>query len=423
MNYFWTSYHFHVTINVFSGPIFSPLSHVWLLNFLDRIQRLTIEVDLTRMGSSAVRLAATFGHKNDKVEKLIQGLFQNLLERPDRLTMAELNLMCRRYGGYRTLDEIPDCTGGCRPFLTLVTFIANGNIVSYCPDDETHIIEMMPKLRGILQRCRISGFPSDYTKLMLSAIFGDGLQEPNFIVPSDSAWPPVPVPVVEPLAITSYLPAMRVPVGLSGTLPIRRHFSDEIASSVFPTLSLTLHHSRSFSDEMEDEITRYGSLFDFDKTVAGESPKESHHNVNVLSTEEQRGSNIRASIISDGTSLGSPVDASTPRESLVFGEILCTRTFSLSESHRSLSPPRSPETLNKLNERDPAFIRAVPSKRSSRTSTSSIASHCTTNNENIVTMIESPALRSTSSMSARTDGSIKRRYTSLMDKLRGRANT
>jgi len=117
MNYFWTSYHFHVTINVFSGPIFSPLSHVWLLNFLDRIQRLTIEVDLTRLGGSALRLATTFGHKNDKVEKLMQGLFQKLLERPDRLTMTELHLMCRRYGGFRPRDEELDHAGGYRPFL------------------------------------------------------------------------------------------------------------------------------------------------------------------------------------------------------------------------------------------------------------------------------------------------------------------
>jgi hypothetical protein len=118
MNYFWTSYHFHVTINVFSGPVFSPLSHVWLLDYLDRIQRLTIEVDLTRFGGSSLRLAGTFGHNNDKVEKLVKGLFQKLIKRPDRLTIAELNLMCRRYGGLRPRDEKPDSAAGCRLSLS-----------------------------------------------------------------------------------------------------------------------------------------------------------------------------------------------------------------------------------------------------------------------------------------------------------------
>jgi hypothetical protein len=112
MTYFWTTYHFHVTLNVFSGPVFSPLSHIWLLNFLDRIQRLTIEVDFTRFGGSSMRLAPSFGHNNDKLEDLLLGLIRGLKERPGRLTMAELNLMCRRYGGFRTkTEELGSSTG------------------------------------------------------------------------------------------------------------------------------------------------------------------------------------------------------------------------------------------------------------------------------------------------------------------------
>jgi hypothetical protein len=112
MTYFWTEYHFHITLNVFSGPVFSPLSHVWLLNFLDRIQRLTIEIDFTRFGSSSMKLAPAFGHNNDKLEDLLLGLIQRLKERPNKLTMAELNLMCRRYDGFRpTTEELPSSTG------------------------------------------------------------------------------------------------------------------------------------------------------------------------------------------------------------------------------------------------------------------------------------------------------------------------
>jgi hypothetical protein len=112
MNYFWTTYHFHVTLNVFSGPVFSPLSHVWLLNFLDRIQRLTVESDLTRFGGSSLKIAPAFGHNNDKVEDLLLGLIKRLAERSDRLTMAELNLMCRRYAGCRPYTDGPTKSAG-----------------------------------------------------------------------------------------------------------------------------------------------------------------------------------------------------------------------------------------------------------------------------------------------------------------------
>lgn len=112
MSYFWTAYHFHVTLNAFSGPAFSPLSHIWLLDFLDRIQRLTIEVDFTRFGSSSLRIAPAFGHNNAKVADLLHGLIRGLLERADSMTMAELNLMCRRYDGYRPYtEELGSSTG------------------------------------------------------------------------------------------------------------------------------------------------------------------------------------------------------------------------------------------------------------------------------------------------------------------------
>jgi hypothetical protein len=112
VNYFWTTYHFHITLNVFSGPVFSPLSHVWLLSFLDRIQRLTIESDFTRFGGSSLKIAPAFGHNNDKVEELLLGLIKRLLERPDRLTMAEMHLMCRRYAGCRPNTDKLDSSAG-----------------------------------------------------------------------------------------------------------------------------------------------------------------------------------------------------------------------------------------------------------------------------------------------------------------------
>jgi hypothetical protein len=112
LNYFWTRYHFHVTLNPFSGEVFSPLSHIWLLNFLDRVQRLSIEADFTRFGGSSLRIAPAFGYNNDKVEDLLVRLVAGLLDRPNKLTMAELNLMSRRYGGFRPYsEELGSATG------------------------------------------------------------------------------------------------------------------------------------------------------------------------------------------------------------------------------------------------------------------------------------------------------------------------
>ncbi len=71
LTYFWTEFAFHVSINPFSGPKLSPLSNVWLPKYLDIIQHLTIEVDFTRFGGSALRYAPSFGHDYEKSENIL----------------------------------------------------------------------------------------------------------------------------------------------------------------------------------------------------------------------------------------------------------------------------------------------------------------------------------------------------------------
>lgn len=110
MTYFWTKYHFHVTLSQFTGPKFSPLSHVWLRDYLDVIQYLTIEADLTRFGFSALKVAAQFGHDVNKTETLMVSIVKGLVKRRGRTTMAELNVMCRRYAGFRPYDGSEDAT-------------------------------------------------------------------------------------------------------------------------------------------------------------------------------------------------------------------------------------------------------------------------------------------------------------------------
>ena len=69
LTYFWTEYHFHLTLNPFAGRKLSPLSNVWLPEYLGIVQHLTVEIDFTRFGGSAVRYAPSFGYDCAKLEK------------------------------------------------------------------------------------------------------------------------------------------------------------------------------------------------------------------------------------------------------------------------------------------------------------------------------------------------------------------
>jgi hypothetical protein len=110
MTYFWTQYHFHITISHFSGPKLSPLSNVWLFQYLDIIQYLDIEADLTRFGGSALKTAPEFGYNMCKVNNLFVNLIKGLVKRQGKSTMAGLYMMCRRYAGFRPYDGGNDAT-------------------------------------------------------------------------------------------------------------------------------------------------------------------------------------------------------------------------------------------------------------------------------------------------------------------------
>jgi hypothetical protein len=104
--YFWTEYHFYVSLNPFSGPKLSPLSHVWLPQYLGIIQHLTIEVDFTRFGGSILIYNSTIGHVTSKLKRLMVELVKGLQERPSKVAMAELVVLSRRYLSHRPIDNI-----------------------------------------------------------------------------------------------------------------------------------------------------------------------------------------------------------------------------------------------------------------------------------------------------------------------------
>ncbi|TGO22929.1 hypothetical protein BPAE_0150g00230 [Botrytis paeoniae] len=177
LTYFWTEYHFHVTLTPFCSSIFTPLSSIWLLNFLNRVQHLTIELDLTRFGGNALKFARRFEYNMEKMESLLLDLVGGLIQRRGR--MAELTLLCRRFNGYRPVDENdPDWRAD--------------ELFEYFPKEAMQFCDAIINLRGTVRSVRIAGFPLDYTRTVLKAMFGHGESSRQFIVPDRSAWPPLP---------------------------------------------------------------------------------------------------------------------------------------------------------------------------------------------------------------------------------------
>ncbi|KAM0314082.1 hypothetical protein ACHAO8_005037 [Botrytis cinerea] len=177
MTYFWTEYQFHVTLTPFCSSIFTPLSSIWLPKFLNRIQHLTIELDLTRFGGNALKFARRFGYNMETMESLLLDLVSGLMERRGR--MAELTLLCRRFNGYRPVDENDPDWKADESF-------------EYFPKEAMQFCDAIINLRGTVKSVRIAGFPLDYTRTLLESMFGQGETSRQFIVPDRSAWPPLP---------------------------------------------------------------------------------------------------------------------------------------------------------------------------------------------------------------------------------------
>lgn len=88
MAYFWTHYRFHVTLDPFSGPVFSPLTHKWLPRYLGIIQDLSIELDLTKFGGSSLRHSESYGYDCRKIDNKLASFIRHISRREDGLPMA-----------------------------------------------------------------------------------------------------------------------------------------------------------------------------------------------------------------------------------------------------------------------------------------------------------------------------------------------
>lgn len=101
MTYFWTQFHFHVTLTPFTGPKFSPLSSFWLVENLAIVQYLTLEVDFTKFGGGFLIGASEYGYQMEATDRMLLEISLGLSERRGTTIMTELNLLCRRYAGDR----------------------------------------------------------------------------------------------------------------------------------------------------------------------------------------------------------------------------------------------------------------------------------------------------------------------------------
>ncbi|RFU34569.1 hypothetical protein B7463_g1765, partial [Scytalidium lignicola] len=180
MTYFWMHYHFHVTLSIFTGLVFSPLSSIWLVENIDLVQHLTIELDLTRLDGNCVNVKTQ--PKGSKLDQFLINLITGIATSHRVSKIAELSFMCRRYSRFGALGkvEIED-------------------VFTY-PDEHQYLHDAAFQLRGTVQMSRVSGFSFRYSRMLLDAMFGEGYNRPKYIYPPESPWPIVICsPAVTPL--------------------------------------------------------------------------------------------------------------------------------------------------------------------------------------------------------------------------------
>jgi hypothetical protein len=453
MTYFWTQFHFHVTLSPFTGPRFSPLSHVWLCDYLNVVQYLSVEADLTRFGFGTLQAATEFGHNVYKTETLMIKLVKGLVKRRGKTTMAEFNVMCRRYDGFRPYRGYGDAIFDFEPgkFHSLKSrreFTNKSYTVPYCPHESLFFCDAVCDLRGILHKSRVSGFTQEYTETLLQNIFTDGDYKPCFIPAKDCAWPPLPTQT------PGYsFDSNHALMSLMSPCPI-------------PPLRLT--PTSSFTEEIEDEMLKYESSVYSEKIYAEEASVieglgiRKHKTTSTLADQAMSGQNdqecvgsiarsnsplwstprIRDSDVnSRGLLLAAPpaIDSrcATPKSHEInqINEEYQVRLSDNDSGIRLLAAtptinsraptPHSPNEMNRRNEQDPAFVRTVDALRSLDCDDKPVR------RLRPMSMIPSPvrkkevevAGRSQTSLGTqpRSEGTV-RRYLSFVKKLRGREN-
>jgi hypothetical protein len=196
-------------------------------------------------------------------------------------------------------------------------------------------------------------------------MFGDENEEPEYIVPKDDAWPPLPPPDIS-TSFSSSLNQSLLSQDIGFSSPFNPSFLSPM-SSFGLDLDL-LGRNRSFAEEFEDELSKYdASIYSNYTTTAAtavENDDDSLNSDNTVAEHVQRYQSVLpARQFSECSTAGRTTETglATPRfNHLHEDEIVRTTSFEVAVDRLGITPtPSSLDLLNDINEQDPAFLRAL----------------------------------------------------------------
>ncbi|KAH8598351.1 hypothetical protein B0O99DRAFT_701615 [Bisporella sp. PMI_857] len=312
MTYFWSQNQFHITLSAFTGPKICPLSQIWLVKYLDIVQDLAIEIDLTRFGGGVQKHASSFGHNYTKLESSVAAIVEGLLTRQGRLPMKQ------RYSGLRPLAGPAGADESYGPRMP------------YVPDSALRLCDVISRLRGRLKQCRLTGFPQEYTFELLNNIYSGANGSIIYTFPSRSAWSAVFFEAnnsdgANPPPHLSFLNDSQV--------------AEQTQNPTYQCFEEFCKHELSLRPLCRTLVHE-----EINTTVAKEGQRYRSSNNTKRSTESNSFVVSKDPVLPPVT----PTQDSSPEYAI--------STPRTSAEHTSKA---SPNTMNRMNEQDPAFRRAL----------------------------------------------------------------
>ncbi|RDW73326.1 hypothetical protein BP6252_07233 [Coleophoma cylindrospora] len=374
MTYFWSHFSFHVTINHFNGPYFCPLSEIWLKRYLFQVQHLTVEVDLTKFDCSNFLAAPVSQFRTQKIRNSMAKLVAGLISRQGSCEIAELNLMCRRYKGIRPSDH--EKSPGHQ-----------SDDVPYCPEEYMSVCDDFEMLEGLVKKCRMSGFSRTYTDRMLQTLFRGKMVATER--PQTLAWPVIPSPTISLTSTSSgqtwgfLAPIAEDDCDFQQRARVRT-LSSSYCSSEMNKRPPSISNPRTPHLLSPDRISSYRprQISKTDLPNDTQSRTQQTHDIAKFKTPSK--SNSASGNADFG--LQPRNDESLPdteREAYTFSpvarrcrsvDIIKTpesqgrdKTVKITprQAAATKSSPKTPNTMNRLNEQDPAYLASLEAMRSS----------------------------------------------------------
>jgi hypothetical protein len=222
------------------------------------------------------------------------------------------------------------------------------------------VCDYMVNLYGKVQSSRMSGFTQEYTKLILSALYSIGNKDPEYKTPNDPPWPIYPAGSVitpTPKSVSEF--EFGLHSNKSQTTTSESDIERQGSKILEPKLveSSTIHDdtatNRSSSVTGGNNIVLAERITSVPVSLSGSTP--------LIHIPEPTGDESSTHRI-DGNSAPQSVSADTvlARPSTPEQEHSASVQIESSGSSKLLG---SPNTMNKLNEQDPAFRRTIDALR------------------------------------------------------------